>query len=109
MQPDRVGVSLDEFIDYQTIDGRRMVDPLLLSIDEDGHIFFPEPPLLHLLGRGKFPLGLFHAGSILASKALSSWVLLSSIITVLTNSGLDEKCIISAHHRNFIFANFLTL
>ena len=84
MQPDRVDVSLDEFIDYQTIDGRRMVDPLLLSIDEDGHIFLPEPPLLHLLGREKFPLGLFHAGSILASKALSSWVLLSSIITVLT-------------------------
>jgi hypothetical protein len=65
IQPDRVGGSADEFIGIQTLDGRRTLDPLLFPMDEEGHIFFPAPPLLRLLKSAKFSPGLFHAGHLL--------------------------------------------
>jgi hypothetical protein len=64
VKPDRVGVSTNEFIDLQTLDGRGTFDPLLFPMDEDGHVFFSAPPLLRLLGSAKFSLRLFHNGSI---------------------------------------------
>ena len=62
MQPKRVGISSDEFIDRQALDQLRAQNPFLFSIDEDRHEFlFP------------LPSGTFLSCGQLAYRFLAHW------------------------------------
>jgi hypothetical protein len=62
----------DKFIDIQTLDGRGTLHPLLLPMDEDGHMSFPVPSFFRLLRSGKFSLRLFHAGGVSSARVISA-------------------------------------
>ncbi len=64
MQPYGVCVSACEFIDIHTIDGRWALNALLLSIDEDGHIFLLPAFFLNFFGRCEFLFVLSHDFSV---------------------------------------------
>jgi|GEM_PF-4928227 len=60
MQPYGVCVYAYEFIDIHTVNGRWALNALLLSIDEDGHIFLLAASFLSFFGRGEFSFVLSH-------------------------------------------------
>lgn len=60
MQPDRVRVISDEFINRDPVNGRRALHAFLLPVHEDGHIFLPPSPLLSFLGGSELTFLLRH-------------------------------------------------
>lgn len=55
MQPHRISVLGDEFIDRQAFDQLRTKNSLLLSIDKNHHVFLLPPFLCELFNCCKFP------------------------------------------------------
>ena len=60
MKPDRISVSSDELVNGNPVDGRRTLDPLLLPVDEDGHVLTLPAFLLRLLGGGELAIPFSH-------------------------------------------------
>jgi len=60
MQPDGVRIPPNELIHILAVNSWRSLDAFLLSIDEDGHIFFPPPPFLSFLGSSELSLLFSH-------------------------------------------------
>jgi hypothetical protein len=54
MQPDRVRIISDEFLNGYPVNSRGALNAFLLPVDEDGHVFLPPSPFRGFLCGCKF-------------------------------------------------------